>query len=71
MLAEILAAHVARQCEERRVSASARCVERVRLAVVDATVDASHEAIKTLVQASLVMPDCHRHQRACPFPDHS
>ena len=62
-LAQALAAQDARTRAERRATSEVRRTERARLAGVDAAVDASHEAVETLLRASLVLAGFHRHQR--------
>ena len=62
-LAELLAAHDARERAERLAAAEARRAERARLATIDGPAEVSHEAVEALLRASLVLAGYHRHQR--------
>ena len=62
-LAELLAAHDARERAERLAAAEARRVERARLAGVDDAAEVSHEAVEVLLRASLGLAGYHLHQR--------
>ena len=62
-LAEVVAAQDARARAECRAAAGARRAEQDRLAAVDAAVDHSHEAVETLLRASLVAAGYHLHNR--------
>ena len=62
-LAELLAAHDARERAERLAAAEARRAERARLATIDGPAEVSHEAVEALLRANLVLAGYHRHQR--------
>ncbi len=62
-LAELEANHDAERQSVRAAAAESRRAECACLATVDATVDASYEAVDTLLRASLVLAGYHRHQR--------